>query len=290
MLNGKTILITGATNGIGEIAALELARAGATVVIASRSESKCAASVKKIQSETGNTNVSYITGDLSSLAGIRAIAATFQERHDSLYTLVNNAGGVFTKREVTVDGYEMTFALNHLSYFLLTNLLLETLKATAARDGEARVVNVSSSAHRAARGGIKFDDLQRKDGYSSFGVYGESKLMNILFTNELARRLDGTGVTANSLHPGFVRTGFGMGNQSILTKLFEVIRVFAISPEEGAQTSIYLASSPQVKGITGKYFAKKKAEKPSNAALDTFAAEKLWQVSTELTHLVPTQV
>lgn len=282
MINGQTILITGATNGIGEIAARELARAGAQVVIVSRSESKCAATVKQIQSETGNMNVSYITADLSTLAGMHHAAETFLARYDQLHVLLNNAGGVFNQRKVTADGYEMTLALNHLNYFVLTNRLLDVLQATAARDGEARVVNVSSSAHYSARG-IAFDDLQRKGRYFGFSVYSESKLMNVLFTNELARRLEGTGVTANSLHPGFVQTGFGMNNGGIFTRLLGLVSsVAAISPEEGAQTSIYLASSPEVKGVTGQYWSEKKVKAPSKLAQDMALQGRLWQVTEGL--------
>lgn len=283
MLQGKTIAVTGATNGIGEVAARELARSGAEVIIISRSESKCAATAAKIKSETGSQLVSYIAADLSTLDGMRHAADTIRERFPKLHVLLNNAGGLFTKRQVTADGYEMTFALNHLSYFVVTNALLDLLKATAASDGEARVVNVSSGAHYSARG-VNFDDLLRKQGYNAFGVYSETKLMNILFTNELARRLEGTGVTANSLHPGFVRTGFGMNNGGWFVRLFGIVSQFAaISPEEGAQTSIYLASSPEVRGVTGQYFTNKQIKTPSAAARDSYLQEKLWRVSEELT-------
>lgn len=283
MLNGKTILITGATSGIGQIAALELARSGAEVVIASRSASKCQATVQMIQTQTGNTNVSYIAADLSTLAGMRQAAETFLSRHTQLHVLLNNAGGLFNQREVTTDGYEMTLALNHLSYFVVTNLLLNTLKATAATAGEARIINVSSSAHYMSRG-INFDDLQHTKRYFGFSVYSETKLMNVLFTNELARRLQGTNVTANSLHPGFVQTGFGKNNVGWLMRLFGVISGrMAITPEQGAQTSIHLAASPDVKGISGKYWTASKQETPGKLALDTQLQEKLWRVSEALT-------
>lgn len=289
MLNGKTIIVTGGTNGIGEVSALELARAGAEVIVISRSKDKCAATVQKIQSETGNKNVSYIAADLSTLAGIRSAAEQFLSQHSKLHVLLNNAGGVFTSRQVTADGYEMTFALNHLSYFLLTHLLINTLKATAASEGDARVVNVSSSAHFMARG-VDLDDLQRKKNFNRFGVYSETKLMNVLFTNELSKRLQGTNVTANSLHPGLVRSGFGKNNGGIIPMLFSMIQIFGISAQQGAQTSIYLASSPEVKGITGKYWDKKKVTTPSVPAQDTAAQEKLWRISEELTHIAPVKV
>jgi NAD(P)-dependent dehydrogenase (short-subunit alcohol dehydrogenase family) len=286
MLQGKTVLVTGATNGIGEVSALELARMGAQVVVVSRSADKCATTVQNIQRTTGNQNVAYIAGDLSSLAGIRQVASTFLERYNRLDVLLNNAGGVFTSRQLSPDGYEMTFALNHLSYFLLTNLLLDTLKVTAKQHGEARVVNVSSGAHFGARNGINFDDLNRQKSYSSFGVYAETKLMNVLFTIELARRLANTGVTTNALHPGFVRTGFGKNNTSIVTAVFSALQVFALSPEKGAETSIYLASSPEVKNVTAKYFDKKKAVASSGASHDANAQQKLWRLSEELTEFL----
>jgi retinol dehydrogenase 12 len=289
MLNGKTILVTGATNGIGEVAALELAKLDAHVIVVSRSESKCAETVKKIIAESNNKHIEYIAGDLSSLAGIRHVAQQFLEKYKRLDVLLNNAGGIFTSRQLSTDGLEMTFALNHMSYFLLTHLLLNTLKATAKEYGEARVVSVSSGAHHAV-GGVKFDDLQRKKSYSAFSVYGETKLMNILFTQELAKRLSGTTVTANVLHPGFVKTGFGQNTSGFLGNLFSsafglVQNMFALTPEQGAQTSIYLASSSDVKGVSGKYFDKKKVANTSVATKDNGSQEKLWQVSETLAGL-----
>lgn len=282
MMQDKTVLITGATNGIEEVAALELARAGAHVVIASRSAEKCAATVHKIKAQTNNTNVSYIAGDLSLLTGIRSVADEFLSRHNRLDVLLNNAGGVFTNRQVTSEGYEMTFALNHLSYFLLTHLLLDTLKSTAKEHGDARIVNVSSGAHQAARG-IKFEDLTRAKGvYNAFGVYAETKLMNVLFTYELANRLHTTGVTANALHPGFVRTGFGKNNNSIVTTIFSALQIFALTPEQGAQTSVYLASSPEVKGVTGKYYTHKKPAQTSKVSHDSELRLRLWKLSEEI--------
>lgn len=287
MMQGKTVLITGATNGIGEVAALELARAGAQVVIVSRSAQKCADTVKRIQQQTGNAAVSYIANDLSLMSGIRAAAETFRERHDRLDVLLNNAGGLFTKRQLTSEGLEMTFALNHMSYFLLTHLLLDTLKATAKQTGDVRVINVSSGAHYAARR-IRFDDLTREKSYNAFGVYAESKLMNVLFTQELAHRLGGTGVSANALHPGFVRTGFGKNNKGFANAIFSLIQVFALTPEQGAETSIYLASDETVRGVTGKYFTKKKPAAVNKLCQDITVQQQLWRVSEQIAGLPAT--
>jgi NAD(P)-dependent dehydrogenase (short-subunit alcohol dehydrogenase family) len=215
---------------------------------------------------------------------VRQVAEMFKASHERLDVLVNNAGAYFNNRQESVDGYEMTFALNHLSYFLLTNLLLDILRATADAHGDARIVNVSSEAHRNTT--INFDDLQRTNSYSGFGVYGESKLMNILFTYELDRHLQDTDVSVNALHPGFVNTGFGMNNNGLIRWLLGGLQtLFAKSEEEGAQTSIYLASSPEVKGVSGKYFADKQLKKSSSASYDQDAQKRLWQISAELTGL-----
>lgn len=280
-MNGKTVIVTGATNGIGEITALELARQGAEVVVVSRSNAKLENTVNKIKSETGNQDVSYIQGDLSSLAEIRQVADEFLQTHNRLDVLVNNAGAYFSNRQESVDGNEMTFALNYLNYFLLTNLLLDVLKQTAQETGDARIVNVSSAAHSGSK--VNFDDIQANNGYSGFGRYGESKLMNLLFTYELAQQLEGTNVTANALHPGFVNTGFGMNNGGWMSKILGVLQsVVAISPEKGAETNIYLASSPKVRGISGKYWDKKAQKKSSDASHDTQAQKRLWQISEDL--------
>jgi NAD(P)-dependent dehydrogenase (short-subunit alcohol dehydrogenase family) len=274
-------MVTGATNGIGKVTARELAGKGAEVVIVSRTLTKLENTVSKIKSETGNQNVSYIQADLSSMDEVRQVAETFKASHNRLDVLVNNAGAYFNERRESADGYEMTLALNHLNYFLLTNLLLDVLKDTADAHGQARIVNVSSEAHRNTT--VNFDDLQRHNKYSGFTVYGESKLMNILFTYEMDRRLQGTGVTVNALHPGFVNTGFAMNNDGIVKWLMSGIQaLFAKSEEEGAQTSIYLAASPEVKGISGKYFADKQQKKSSDASYNLDAQKRLWQISEQL--------
>ena len=278
-MKGKTVLITGGTNGIGKVTAQELAKMGAEVVIIGRSAEKTKATVATIKEQSGNNAVGSIVADLSSLAEVRRAAAEFKAQHQRLDVLVNNAGAVFASRQETVDGYELTFALNHLAYFLLTNLLLDTLKASAP----ARIVNVSSDAHRGAK--LNFDDLQhtRSYGMGGFSVYSDSKLANILFTYELARRLEGTGVTANALHPGFVATGFGRNNKGLMNLIMGVITRFALSEQQGAQTSIYLASSPEVEGVSGQYFEESKAVQSSPESYDEAAQKRLWQISEELT-------
>lgn len=275
-IKGKTILVTGGTNGLGLVTARELARMGAQVTILSRNAEKCASVAAALKAETGNP-VEFIAADLSTLAGIMQAAAAFKQRHTHLHVLVNNAGAVFARRLVTSDGYEMTFALNHLNYFLLTNLLLDVLKASAP----ARIVCVSSHAHDGAT--INFDNLQGEKHFAAMQAYGQSKLANVLFTYELARRLEGTGVTANALHPGFIATGFARNNGAFYNFGMKVIGLFIRKPEQGAQTSIYLACSPEVEGVSGKYFVDCKAVDSSPLSHDQALAEKLWQVSLELT-------
>ena len=276
-LKGKNALVTGATNGIGLVTARELAGLGAQVTIVSRNAEKCAAVAGLITSDTGNP-VEFIAADLSTLAGVMQAAAGFKQRHTQLHVLVNNAGGFFIKRIITSDGFEMTFALNHLGYFLLTNLLLDVLKASAP----ARIVNVASGLHRNAK--LDFDNLQGEKHYAGFRAYGQSKLANVLFTYELARRLEGSGVTANAAHHGYVNTGLSLNNGSFFRVFAKLsARLFGRPPEEGARTSIYLASSPEVEGVTGKYFADCQPIQSSPRSYDEELAKKLWQVSLELT-------
>jgi len=279
-MHGKICLITGGTNGIGKSAAQGLARLGATVVIVGRDAQKTSQVVADIRSATGNPNVDSLLADLSSQQAIHQLASEFKRQYSQLHVLLNNAGAAFATKQLSVDGIELTFALNHLAYFLLTNLLLDTLKVSAP----ARIINVSSDAH--ARGKIDFDNLQGERSYSSFGPYGNSKLANILFTMELARRLAGTGVTVNALHPGFTRTDFGKNNPGLFMKLMGiVVPLIARSPEKGAATSIYLASSPEVQGLTGKYFVDCKVTQPAPQAMDSGVAQKLWAVSADMVHL-----
>jgi NAD(P)-dependent dehydrogenase (short-subunit alcohol dehydrogenase family) len=280
-MNGKVCLITGGTSGVGLETARGLAQVGATVVIVGRNADKSARTTERLRAETRNQSINFMLADLSSQAQIRALASEFKRRYDRLDVLVNNAGALFMSRTLSVDGIEMTFALNHLSYFLLTNLLLDLLKASAP----SRIVNVASDAHDGAT--LDFDNLQGSVGPFGMRAYGQSKLANILFTYELARRLEGTGVTANALHPGVVASGFGANNGWLARLGMNVTHLFAISPAEGAQTSIYLASSPEVEGVTGKYFVKKQAVSSSKASYDVAAARRLWEISEQLTGLAP---
>ncbi|MEK7476551.1 MAG: SDR family oxidoreductase [Candidatus Coatesbacteria bacterium] len=278
-MTGKTIVVTGASSGVGQATARELALLGARVVMINRGGPKADATLKELQKALGPDRVEMLTGDLSSQTSVREVAAKFLESHDRLDVLVNNAGMIFPSREVTFDGLERTFALNHLGYFLLTELLLDLLKKSAP----ARIVNVASEAHRMVKG-MNFDDLQSAKSYHPWNAYGQSKLANILFTRELARRLEGTGVTANSLHPGFVSTGFGRDLTGMHRFVLGLLRPFAmISPQQGARTPVYLASSPQVEGLSGRYYIKRRPASPSPAARDDAAARRLWEVSVQLT-------
>ena len=277
---GKICLVTGATAGIGEATASGLAALGATVVVAGRSMERCVAAVERIKQQTGNQNVDHLLADLSSLKQVRSLADEFKSSHSRLDVLVNNVGAINLARRETVDGVELTFSLNHLSYFLLTHLLLDLLKSSAP----ARVVNVSSSSHRKAR--INFDDLLGHRGYRGMRAYGQSKLGNVLFTYELARRLEGTGVTANALHPGVVATRFLANNGKIGPIFSFFFGLKGISPENGARTSVYLASSDEVEGITGGYYEKSQAVRSAPASYDEAAAARLWKVSAEMTNIL----
>jgi NAD(P)-dependent dehydrogenase (short-subunit alcohol dehydrogenase family) len=279
---GKVCLVTGATSGIGAVAAEALAAQGATLVGVGRNPEKCAAVAERIRQQTGSTTVEFLRADLSSQQEIRRLAQEFLGKYDRLDVLVNNAGAMFFQRRESVDGIELTFALNHLGYFLLTNVLLDRLKASAP----ARIVNVASSAH--TRTPLDLDDVQSRRSYRGFRVYSKSKLANVLFTYELARRLEGTGVTANALHPGVVATKFGSDNGWRGHLLRPLFFAFGITPERGAETMIYLAASPEVAGVTGKYFMKKKAVPSSPGSYDRSAAARLWQISAELTGLPAT--
>lgn len=278
-MRGKVCLVTGSSSGIGKETALGLARLGATVVMVCRDRARGEAARYEIASAGGGATVDLLLADLSSQAAIHSLAEELTSRYPRIDVLVNNAGALNTARRLTDDGIEMTFAVNHLAYFLLTNLLLDTLKASAP----ARIVNVASDSHTNAH--INFDDLQGARRYRGMQAYGQSKLANILFTYELARRLQGSGVTANCLHPGVVATGFGHNNGRLISLGFRLIAPFVTKPDEGAKTSIYLASSPQVDGVSGKYFVKCKETRSSAASYDEAAARRLWDLSAELTHL-----
>jgi NAD(P)-dependent dehydrogenase (short-subunit alcohol dehydrogenase family) len=276
-MEGKTCLVTGATSGIGKAAARELARLGATVVVAGRNPEKTAATVQDIRRQTGNPSVDFVLADLSSQQQVRRLAEEFQSRYRRLEVLVNNAGAIMLFRQQSVDGIEMTFALNHLSYFLLTSLLLDSL----INSGPSRVVNVSSIAHQKAT--IDFEDLQGTQRYRGMRAYGRSKLANLLFTFELARRLEGTGVTANAVHPGLVATGL-LTNNGLAGRLMNLgLRVAGKGVAAGAETVVYLAASPGVAGVTGRYFVKKKPVASSQASRDAAAAGRLWRISAGMT-------
>ena len=274
---GKICLITGATSGIGQVTAQALAHQGATVIMVGRDATRSAAAVDRIIKETGNQSVHGLLADLSSQAQIVQLAQDFLTHFDRLDVLVNNAGAIFMTRQLSPDGIEMTFALNHLAYFQLTHLLLDTLKATPS----ARIVNIASAAHR--RGHLNWDNLQGEKRYSGWGAYCQSKLANILFTYTLAARLDGTGVTANVLHPGFVATNFSKNNTGIAAGFIKAaMRVVALTPEQGAETMIHLASSPEVATITGQYFVKKHAVDSSKETYDAATATRLWHLSEQM--------
>lgn len=279
-MEGKVCLVTGATSGIGLETAKGLAARGATVAIVGRDPEKTARIAVQIREATGNPAVETFLADLSAQAEVRRLAADVRSRHDRLHVLVNNAGAAFTTRGETVDGIEQTLALNHLSYFLLTNLLLDPLRAGAP----SRIVNVASGAHTIVKG-FDFDDIQSsRKTYGSFRVYGMSKLANILFTRELARRLEGSGVTANAMHPGLVATNFG-AKMPAPARIF--FRLFGLPPEKGARTAVFLATSPEVEGVSGRYFYKEREQAPSPGARDDEAARRLWQVSATMTGLAP---
>jgi NAD(P)-dependent dehydrogenase (short-subunit alcohol dehydrogenase family) len=276
---GKTCLVTGATAGIGAVTARVLAERGATVIGVGRNQQKCAALAEQIRAQSKNESVVFLRADLSVQADIRELANQIIERYPRLDVLINNAGAVFFERRLSADGIEMTFALNHLNYFLFTKLLLDKLKASAP----ARIVNVSSAAHR--RAVLDFGDLQNERSFRGFQVYSQSKLANLLFSYELARRLEGTGVTVNALHPGWVATRFGAEAGWKGRLLNRVSAWFAISQEEGADTAVYLATSPEVEGVTGKYFVERRAVPSSSASTDSAAASRLWQISATMTKL-----
>ena len=279
-MDGTTVIITGGNSGIGKATAVELARAGARVVVTARSESRGAAAVADVRTSSGSSAVDLSVFDLADLSSVRAGAAELLERYPRIDVLVNNAGLILTERSLSADGYESTFATNHLGPLLLTDLLRPRLVESAP----ARIVNVASTAHNFARRGMVFDDLMAERSYRQMEVYGRSKLANILFTTELAKRLGGTGVTANSLHPGSVATGYARDGDTagFLAWGVKVYAPFSLTPEQGARTSVYLSSSPEVEGVTGRYFVKCKEKAPSANARDEAAAARLWDVSEEL--------
>lgn len=277
MMNDKIVLITGSTAGVGLATAEALAKQGAELILVARSEEKLKQAVEQIKAKTGNSKLRYYMADFSSQRSIRAVAEKVKKDYQKIDVLINNAGGTFTDFKLSEDGLEMTIATNHFAYFLLTNLLLDLIK----RSDYARIVNVASNSHY--RGKIDFESFRENKGYFVLKAYGQSKLANVLFTNELAERLKGTQVTVNSLHPGFVKTQIGNKSGKWYAGLvWSMVTSFAISTEDGAKTSVYLASSDEVKGITGKYFDKCRQKEPSSLAKDLQLQKELWRVSERL--------
>jgi len=283
-LHGRTVVVTGANSGIGFETAAALAAAGARTVITARHRERGEAA-RRLLTERAGTEVELAVFDLADLQSVRDGANELLQRCPRIDVLVNNAGLVLSQRRETVDGFEATLAINHLGPFLLTCLLLERIRASAP----ARIVNVASTAHRSARRGVRFDDLQSVRRYRPMQVYARSKLANILFTVELARRLQGTGVTANCLHPGTVATGYARDGDAtgLLAFGVKLIAPFVLTPAQGARTSIFLASSPEVQEVSGAYFVKCRPRRPSRPARDLEAARQLWEVSEQLVGLRP---
>lgn len=285
LMTGKTVLITGGTGGIGRATAIGLAWMGARVGITGRDRPRAEAAAAAIARESGNPAVDVFVADMSSQAEVHRLATEVLAAYPRLDVLLNNVGGFWAHRHVTADGLEHTFALNHLAPFLLTSLLLDRLITSAP----ARIVTVSSGAQ--SMGKIDFDDLMGEQKYSGQDAYNQSKLANVMFTYELARRLEGTGVTATVLHPGMTSTAFGAEDTARgWGPLIAVLRRFMQSPERGAETPVYLASSPDAEGLTGRYFAKRKARKSAASSYDIATTARLWQVSADLVGLNAAQV
>ncbi len=278
-MKNKTVLITGGSDGIGKETAKRLAEMNANIVIVGRNPAKTKAAAQEIQQETG-ASVDVLIADLSDLNQVKRLAGEVRSQYPQLNILINNAGAIFLSRGETVDGYERTFALNHLSYFLLTDLLLDTLK----KNTPARIINVASGVHYS--GVIYFDDLMFTKRYRFRKAYSQSKLANVMFTYALALRLEGIGVTVNSLHPGFVRSNFASGNGRLAKIIRPIAFRSAISVEQGAETTIYLASSDEVEGISGKYYTLLKEQRSSDLSYDEEAQEKLWEMSEDLINQV----
>ena len=277
LMNGKVVVITGATSGIGWVAAEKLAGMGARLVLIARDRARGEATLVKLREAGPGAAHSVHYADLSTIAEMKRVAGEIAAAEPRVDVLINNAGALFSSRQVTADGIEMTFATNHMSYFVDTLGLAERLRSTPG----ARVVNTSSHAHKGRR--LDFDDLQSTKDYRGFPVYGKSKLCNILFTRELAKRWADTGVTVNALHPGFVSTRFGDQSGGFFQRGIQVAKLFAISPEKGAETIIYLATWDEVAKVSGKYFYKCRAVNPTREAQDEAAARRLWEESERLT-------
>jgi retinol dehydrogenase-14 len=276
IMKGKVVLVTGGTSGIGRAAALELASQGATLVFTYRDKTRGEKTLAEIMQATGNGDVHMLDLDLASLASVRKAADGFRKEFSRLDVLINNAGGYFGYRKTTAEGYEYTFGVNHLGHFLLTNLLKDLLVSS-----RARIINVSSEAQRT--GQIHFDDLMLEESFTGFRAYAQAKLANILFTYELDRRWEGTGITVNAAHPGAVNTNFGNESKPFFRFLMKLGKPFLKSPAKGADTIVYLASSPEVEGVSGKYFAYRKEIRSNRESYDREIWKRLWEVSEKLT-------
>lgn len=276
----KTILITGASSGIGKATALKLAKLGAHIILMARNQERGKAAVNEIKNDSMNPNIDLAICDLGSFSSIRAFSEQFHQKYDRLDVLINNAGLINKHREVTSDGFEQQFGINYLGHFLLTHLLLDLLKKSAP----SRIINISSLAHRFGR--IHLEDLQLEEGYGPFKAYAQSKLANVLFTRTLAEKLNGDGVTVNVVHPGTVSTRFGFNRNTYKpTVLNRLMKLVSLSKEKGANTPVYLATHPAIEKITGQYFARKKIKKPGKDSRDPELAQKLWKISSQLTGL-----
>jgi len=278
-MRGKVCLVTGATNGIGYETALGLARLGARVAIVGRDATRTRASAERIRSAVPGAVVDPHVADLSAQAEIRRLAATLRDAYPRLDVLVNNAGAIFDHRTLTVDGIERTWALDHLGYVLLTLELLDTLKASASAGGKPRIVNVASAAHY--RGHVDFDDIAGARRYGAMRAYAQAKLGNVLFTYALARRLRGEGITVNALHPGVINTGFARNTGGLFGTAWSLMRPFLTTPEKGAQTSLHVASAPELDGVTGRYFSHSRAKTSSSESRDETVQERVWALSLE---------
>ena len=280
-MKDKVVVITGSTSGVGRAAAIELARKGASLLLIARHPGRAMETEREIRERSGNKAVTSFFADLSSLSEVKRVAGEILEHTPRIDVLINNAGVVQRSRTTTVDGFETTFATNHLAYYLLTRLLLGRIRQSPP----ARIVNVASEAHR--RAVLDFDDLQNERHYRVFATYGRSKLANLMFTYELARQLENSGVTANALHPGWVATRLGMDDGLLSRAVSVVSRVFARPPERGADTAVWLASSPEAAGVSGKYFVDRHEIQSNAASRDGEAQRRLWEVSARMVGLQP---
>jgi NAD(P)-dependent dehydrogenase (short-subunit alcohol dehydrogenase family) len=276
MMDGKVVVLTGGTSGIGQVAAVELARRGARIVLVARDRARADHALADLIRAGPRLAHRAVYADLASIGEVRRVAAEIAAAEPRIDVLINNAGALFNRRRLSPEGLEMTFAVNHMAYFVLTEGLMRTLAGSAP----ARIVNTASSSHRGAA--LDFDDLQSERAYSGFKAYGRSKLCNVLFTRELARRLEGSGVTANCLHPGFVATRFGDQSGGLMQALMPIARLGAISPSKGARTLVHLASSPDIASMSGLYFYRDRPDTPSPEAQDDAAAARLWAESERL--------